>query len=303
MRILVICQGLPASGKSTWARSMCPPASLTTPVRPIVVVNKDTIRSEFAQSGWVWSQASEGDVIVERDRRITEAFANGAEEVISDDTNFGRHPKVLKQLAERLGVHFRIQSFLHVPVEECVKRDAHRSPKVGPKVIYQMAHRYGIPYTRVFAPVGEDDPSLADAIICDLDGTLAWYNGRDPFDASTCQDDLVNPVVLGVLNTYASLRMHQAAWSPRIIYVSGRSAKFYKPTSQWLLSVVAPDSENLYMRPDGDQRPDWEIKGELFDEYIRGRYNVLFVLDDRTRVVDFWRSIGLTCFQVAPGDF
>ena len=27
------------------------------------------------------------------------------------------------------------------------------------------------------------------------------------------------------------------------------------------------------------------------------------VADDRQKVVDMWREIGLTCFQVAPGDF
>ncbi len=28
-----------------------------------------------------------------------------------------------------------------------------------------------------------------------------------------------------------------------------------------------------------------------------------YVLDDRTQVVDLWRSLGLTCLQVAYGDF
>jgi len=42
---------------------------------------------------------------------------------------------------------------------------------------------------------------------------------------------------------------------------------------------------------------------EIYEENIKGRYEVLFVLDDRNRVVDFWRSIGLICLQVAPGDF
>ena len=33
------------------------------------------------------------------------------------------------------------------------------------------------------------------------------------------------------------------------------------------------------------------------------KYNVHFVLDDRQQVVDMWRSLGLTVFQVAEGDF
>ena len=31
--------------------------------------------------------------------------------------------------------------------------------------------------------------------------------------------------------------------------------------------------------------------------------NVAMVFDDRNQVVDMWRKSGLTCFQVADGDF
>jgi hypothetical protein len=31
--------------------------------------------------------------------------------------------------------------------------------------------------------------------------------------------------------------------------------------------------------------------------------DVFCVVDDRQKVVDMWRENGLTCFQVAPGDF
>lgn len=59
----------------------------------------------------------------------------------------------------------------------------------------------------------------------------------------------------------------------------------------------------LYMRPEGDVRKDTEIKREIFDNYIRDKYRVLFVLDDRNSVVKMWRDLGLKCLQVAEGDF
>ena len=31
--------------------------------------------------------------------------------------------------------------------------------------------------------------------------------------------------------------------------------------------------------------------------------DVYLVVDDRQKVVDMWRNLGLTVFQVAPGDF
>lgn len=59
----------------------------------------------------------------------------------------------------------------------------------------------------------------------------------------------------------------------------------------------------LFMRPAGDTRNDAVVKLELFDQHIRDRYDVLRCYDDRARVVAAWRSIGLTVFQVADGNF
>ncbi len=60
----------------------------------------------------------------------------------------------------------------------------------------------------------------------------------------------------------------------------------------------------LNMREAGDMRKDSIVKKELFDQHIRGKYNVRMVIDDRDQVVDMWRNeLGLTCLQVAEGDF
>jgi hypothetical protein len=70
----------------------------------------------------------------------------------------------------------------------------------------------------------------------------------------------------------------------------------------------------LFMRPDDDYRPDAEVKSELFDKIVntwtflfngeRGTsFSDTIIFDDRQSVVDMWRSRGLTCFQVAKGDF
>jgi hypothetical protein len=36
---------------------------------------------------------------------------------------------------------------------------------------------------------------------------------------------------------------------------------------------------------------------------VRDNFDVQFVLDDRDQVVEMWRAMGLTCLQVAPGNF
>jgi hypothetical protein len=50
-------------------------------------------------------------------------------------------------------------------------------------------------------------------------------------------------------------------------------------------------------------RKDAIMKEELYRQHIEGKYNIKFVLDDRQQVVDMWRGLGLTVFQVDEGDF
>lgn len=137
--------------------------------------------------------------------------------------------------------------------------------------------------------------SLPQAIICDLDGTLALLGDRSPYDASRCLDDALNEPIAHILKTYHATGVD-------ILVVSGRDAKHRKLTEQWL-HQHAIAYHALHMRPSRDFRKDAVLKAELFERYVRARYEVLFVLEDRNQVVEMWRHLGLTCLQVAPGDF
>ena len=57
------------------------------------------------------------------------------------------------------------------------------------------------------------------------------------------------------------------------------------------------------MRRVGDYRPDVEIKKEMLDRIRKGGFRPCIAIDDRDCVVAMWRAEGLTCLQVAPGDF
>jgi len=60
----------------------------------------------------------------------------------------------------------------------------------------------------------------------------------------------------------------------------------------------------LKMRQEFDYTPDQELKRKwLYELSQEDRARLVAVLGDRQRVVDMWRSEGVTCFQVAPGDF
>jgi hypothetical protein len=171
---------------------------------------------------------------------------------------------------------------------------------VGEKVIRDMAARYHWP------PQAPDYSSLAPviftgelqkAILCDLDGTLALSTGRSPYDGSTCDQDGVNRSVAEIIKAFH-------ARFTTIIYMTGREECWRQQTETflWRKQHYCPPGP-LHMRATGDHRKDWIVKSELFDQHVRGKYDVLFALDDRNQVVNMWRALGLTCLQVAPGDF
>lgn len=128
------------------------------------------------------------------------------------------------------------------------------------------------------------------AIICDLDGTLALITDRNPYDASKCEQDLVNFPVYKVLQLFF-------ADGYDIVFVSGRQEQHRPQTEAWLKKQWGRPYV-LYMRQTEDTRADDLVKQEIYQSYIQDKYNVLFVLDDRPRVIRKWKELGLTVFNV-----
>jgi len=119
---------------------------------------------------------------------------------------------------------------------------------------------------------------------------------RSPY-ATNPEDYLNDEPNWEVLRTVESLAA--AGWE--IVFLSGRSSEFRAVTEEWLSRFVW-DPYHLIMRPEGDKRPDYIVKYELFDKHIRNQYDVIGVFDDRPSVLRMWRRIGLTTFQVGDGE-
>ena len=150
---------------------------------------------------------------------------------------------------------------------------------------------------------------MKKAIICDLDGTLALkHDGRSWYDASTSDLDNPNEPVLALLRFVQEANWHglNTEQDCQIIFLSGRQEKDREPTEKFL-EKHRLNRYPLFMRTTDDFRNDTIIKKELYEENIKGNYEILFVLDDRNSekcpVVDMWRELGLACFQVADGNF
>lgn len=282
MKKVLILQGLPASGKSHFAKEIL----LKEPGR-WVRTNKDLLR-EMCHASY-WTKNNEKFIVGLRDEIILRALAAG-KHVIVDDTNFGHHIEHIKQLVKGKAQVEVNDSFLKVSVEECIKRDLLRPNSVGKDVIRKMYNQYLNPPVKS----REYNDNLPDAIIVDMDGTLAILCDRSPYDVSRCDLDLPNKPVLETVLKWQT--------NTKIIVVSGRTDDGKEKTETWL-KKYGVNYQHLYMRKKGDMRKDSILKQEIYNELIRDNYNILFILDDRQQVVDMWRSLGLTVFQVAEGDF
>jgi len=137
MKKLYFLRGLPASGKTTWAKKKL--ATLNRDgVRRAVRTNKDEIRKRLRAKGL----NSETRVIRRETELVTKAMKAGLQVVI-DNTHFHPpHELRYRQLADEYGYKFEIKSFTHVSVEACVRRDLKRRNSVGEWVIRDMHSKY-----------------------------------------------------------------------------------------------------------------------------------------------------------------
>ena len=151
---------------------------------------------------------------------------------------------------------------------------------------------------------------MKNTIIFDLDGTLALIDKRREvstkpngkldwdkfFDPANIELDVPNPPVVKMAQLFAEQGFN-------IVIFSGRSNKTERTTRSWLSNHKIP-FQKLVMRDSETNHftPDWVLKKDMLDEHVDIN-DVFLVVDDRNRVVQLWRSLGLTTFQVADGDF
>lgn len=134
------------------------------------------------------------------------------------------------------------------------------------------------------------DDNLEEVILVDVDGTLAHHGDRNPYDASRAMDDTLDDAVSSVVNM-------AYGHGYKIIVVTGRHSGHLDVTEDWL-EAKGVNYDDIYTRMEGDDRPDTEVKEEIYNWYIKGKYNVKFVIDDRPSVCRMWRDLGLKVLQV-----
>lgn len=144
-------------------------------------------------------------------------------------------------------------------------------------------------------------------IIVDLDGTLCNSSHRDhlaqqklwdEFNAASANDEPWEDVAALI-----------AAMQPsgyKFYGLTGRSQKWSQTTANWLFKKGI-ELDALIMRPEDDFSSDHDLKPKMLEAVFgtmdSARKRVLFILDDRDKVVEAWRNNGFRCWQVQPGGY
>lgn len=296
---LIVCIGIPASGKSTWAKAQ-PDA---------IVVSRDQIRLDVF--GVVFDPSVEHLVGKVHNKAVVDGLRDG-QTVIVDNCNLkGKYRNDLKKLCIEAGVPvlYKEVPFL-TDVDVCRERNNKRQGNKVPDDVFNKFVELAKPWYNGkmmassinFEPPGAPpspppyDSNKGDCIVCDLDGTLCNLNGRDPYDPSTCDRDLPVYPVLDCLNA-------MYAQGKDIVFMSGREDKYRNQTMKFLSKYTTFPSR-LLMRATDDKRKDSIVKRELYETELKSKYNVIFVIDDRPSVVRMWRyDLGFMVFQVNDREF
>ncbi|URC15327.1 polynucleotide kinase/phosphatase [Paraglaciecola Antarctic GD virus 1] len=291
MQKLILTIGISNSGKTTWAEKYCKENPKT------INLNRDDARAMLHTdtnriNDYKFSKQKELEVT----EFIFECADNSIEfnyDIIVSDTNLNsRTRESWKIWALKNNFQYIEKLFLEKP-HKCKERNLKRDHSIPPYVIdaqYRKLREYlgMMPYVA--------DERLPYSVMFDIDGTLASMKGkRGPYDWDKVHLDRPRTDIINLLKMYEENDY-------KIIILSGRDGSCYDATKKWLMRMGI-ETGLLYMREAGDDRCDTIVKQEMFNEHVRSNYNVKLVFDDRQRVVDMWRNIGVQCCQVNEGNF
>ena len=296
-REIIVLQGPPACGKSTYARE------LHKQNQNYVIVSRDNIREA---RGDYWIPAQEDYISAIEEYQVRTALDMELTPVI-DATNL--NPKTLEKwerIGSEMGAFVNVIEMDVPSYDEALRRDKNRERPVGAPTMKKFYSQY-YPHLMEETRYMKEFTNKPKAIIVDIDGTISLRGPRHIYEyKKVCLD---KPDFR--LTTFLREILNETEYE--IIFLTGRDEECRDITIEWLeehfysqfwTNMGVPEANwKLYMRKHGDNRPDFEIKREIYKEKIEPWNDVIAIFEDRDQCVDMWREEGLLCLQPVRGNY
>lgn len=295
---LIICRGIPGSGKSTWAHAWVAESPETR-----VRLNNDDIRRMF---GPYWVPKRENLIHTIKYHSALNIMAMGYDIVVD---NMNLNPKEIEfwndvikgfnNIQDGYEYVIEFKDFFNISLDECLRRDAARENPVGEKSIREIWKRY-----KHFIQTSEVERVVSNlhkptgkvpCIVIDMDSTVCFNTTKRPWfgegAAEGMIEDVPNPGVVTIV------RELQRKFP--IIVVTGRDTSQADVTKQWLANQGITPTE-FYFRSKGDYRKGVEVKNELINQVLN-KYDIVTIFEDCESIVQMFRDMGLTVLQPNKG--
>ena len=313
MNKIILVLGISGSGKTYWSRQWA-----EEDPEHRIRLNYDDIRCMFGKY-WVPDRREQlvkdtfmyalrqamymgYDIVIDNMSNLNPKHQKEYIDLVNENNSFEESPKY--------EIEFK---WFDTPVEVCIERDSKRENPIGEKVIKQQWSKYRT--TIIQHSIKEmlenqvvQNINLPHCIIVDMDATLCFNTNGRPFWGTDADerviDDVPNTPVVELVKHYkeAPYGTNPYKYERNIIIVTGRSESARVGTEMWLKKYGVPYDEIL-MRPNRDMTKGDELKQILYDNEIKDKYYVDFVLEDSTKVVKMYRRLGLTVLQPNEGKF
>jgi predicted kinase len=301
MKKAIITIGCSASGKSTWAIDFREDEN--TNGVDWVVIERDNIRKILAERkgfhNWNlwqdWKFKWEDEVDAKVTEMLNGASVDGANVIFSDTNLHQQRRNALANRLKALGYEVEYKVFGEdLSLDTLWKRDTYRKNTVGHAVIAKQYQQFRKEFPKYKL---KDVTDKQNAIIFDVDGTLAKMCNRSPYDWHKVHLDEHNEILFLSMINYFECGYH-------IIVMSGRDSVCMEATRNWICEGLIKFGSScgfeydLFMRAEGDQRKDNIVKAELFMNHVDGNYKVAAVYDDRPIMCREWLEFGFDVYCV-----
>lgn len=307
MHKFIICRGIQGSGKSTWAKKW-----VKEDPNHRIRINQDDIRNMF---GYYWLEDKETNnrrekIVREINSTAIKSAMINQFDIVVDNMNLNESTtKSLEDMVkyfnmkypDKIGYIVEYKNFF-IPLEVCIERDSLRERPIGAKVIKATYKRYQKIFAQDFIHNHRKllDHTLPSAIIVDIDGTLSINDTGRPYYGEGTAKGIIQDACIASTIDLVKLA-HNQGW--KVFLVTGRSndEDIVNATKTWLENSQIP-YDKIFFRDSGDYSHSQDFKRKVYENNLKDKYCIEFVLEDNINCVKMYRDLGLICLQPNDGN-